>query len=179
MEFKGSKTWQNVEDALNQEALAFIEYTFYGQQAKKDDYVQFQEIFNETASNEMAHAKLLFKQLHGGTVPPTKDCLQLAIASEKEEWDGNYPHYAAVAREEGFDEIAELFDGLAQIEKSHGERFTKLLERVNNGTEFKRAEATVWYCTVCGHIEIGTEPPDICPVCKHDKGHFEERATNY
>ena len=179
MDIKQSQTWKNMEDALNQEALAYVEYTYYSQQARKDGYVQISDIFAETADNELHHGKLLYKKLHDGGVPPTLQCLKDACDSEKTEWDGNYPQYAKVAREEGFDQIADFFDGLAAIEKSHYERFEKLIDRIENGTEFKRSEAVVWYCTVCGHLEIGTEPPEKCPVCDHPKGHFEVKADNY
>ena len=179
MDIKQSQTWKNIEAALNQEALAYVEYTYYSQQAQKDGYTQISDIFAETAGNELHHGKILYKKLHGGAVPDTLECLKAARESEREEWDGRYLTYAAQAREEGFDDIAELFDGLAAIEKSHGERFDVLIDRIEKGEVFKRTEMKVWYCTVCGHIEIGTEPPDICPVCAHDKGHFEIRADNY
>jgi Rubrerythrin len=179
MNIKESQTWQNMEAALNQEALAYVEYTYYGQQAAKDGYTQISEIFNETAANELHHGKLLFKRLHDGGVPPTLENLKAAFASELEEWDGNYPAYAKVARDEGFDEVADLFEGLAAIEKSHGERFQVLMDRINNGAGFRRKEVQVWYCTVCGHLHIGTEAPEVCPVCAHPQGHFEIRATNY
>jgi rubrerythrin len=179
MYIKQSQTWKNMEDALNQEALAYIEYFYYAAQAKKDGYVQISEILNETANNELHHGKLLFKKLHDGGVPPTLQCLKMAAASEKEEWDGNYPAYAKTAREEGFDDIADFFDGLAAIEKTHYERFEKLIDRINNDEVFKRTDVQVWYCTVCGHLEIGTEPPEVCPVCAHPRAYFEVRATNY
>lgn len=179
MDIKDSKSWKNMEKALNHEALAYAEYTYYSQQATKDHYTQISELFAETADNELRHGKLLFKKLHGGDMPDTLTCLELAAASEKEEWNKNYPKYAKTAREEGFDELADFFDGLAAIEKSHGERFETLIDRINNGEVFKRKEIQVWYCTVCGHLEIGTEPPDVCPVCDHDYTHFEIRATNW
>lgn len=179
MDIKQSNTWENLEAALNQEALAYIEYTYFGQQAAKDGYTQISEIFNETADNELHHGKLLYKMLHGGDMPQTMDNLKSAYASELEEWDGRYPAYAKVARDEGFDEAADLFEGLAAIEKSHGERFQVLMDRINNKEVFERKEVQVWYCTVCGHLHIGTEAPEICPVCKHPQGHFEIRATNY
>lgn len=179
MDIKQSQTWKNMEDALNQEALAYVEYTYYSQQASKDGYTQISNIFAETAGNELHHGKLLFKRLHDGGVPPTLECLKLACDSEKEEWNVNYPAYAAKAREEGFNDVADLFDGLAAIEKSHYDRFETLIERINTGEVFKRSDVQVWYCTVCGHIEIGTEPPEVCPVCQHPQGHFEIRATNY
>lgn len=179
MDIKESQTWQNLEAALNQEALAYIEYTYYGQQAAKDGYTQMSEIFFETADNELHHGKLLFKMLHDGEMPHTMDNLKAAYESELEEWDGNYPGYAKVAHEEGFEDAAKLFEGLAAIEKSHGERFQVLMDRLNNKEVFKRQDTQVWYCTVCGHLHIGKEAPEICPVCKHPRGHFEIRATNY
>lgn len=179
MDIKQSDTWKNIEAALNQEALAYVEYTYYGQQAAKDGYTQISDLFNETAANELHHGKLLFKRLHDGEVPHTMDNLKAAYASELEEWDGNYPAYAQTARDEGFDDVAELFEGLAAIEKSHGERFQVLMDRIANKEVFERKEVQVWYCTVCGHLHIGTEAPEICPVCKHPQGHFEVRATNY
>ena len=118
MDIKQSKTWKNMEDALNQEALAYVEYIYYSQQAKKDGYVQISNIFAETADNELHHGKLLFKRLHDGGVPPTMECLKLACESEKEEWDGNYPAYAATARDEGFDDVADLFDGLQLLRRA-------------------------------------------------------------
>lgn len=179
MDIKQSQTWQNMEAALNQEALAYIEYTYFGQQAAKDGYTQISELFFETADNELHHGKLLYKKLHDGAMPHTMDNLQAAYESELEEWDGNYPAYAKVAREEGFDDIGDFFDGLAAIEKSHGERFQVLMDRINSGEVFKRKDVQVWYCTVCGHLHIGTEAPEVCPVCNHPQGHFEIRATNY
>ena len=179
MDIKQSDTWKNLEAALNQEALAYVEYTYFSQQAAKDGYTQMSEIFAETADNELHHGKLLYKMLHGGKMPHTMDNLKSAYASELEEWDGNYPAYAAVAREEGFNEAADLFEGLAAIEKSHGERFQVLIGRINDNEVFKRNEVKVWYCTVCGHLHIGTKPPEVCPVCKHPQGHFEIRAQNY
>lgn len=179
MQIENSETWKNLEAALNQEALAYIEYTYFAQQAAKDGYTQISEIFDETAGNELRHGKLIYKMLHGGKVPETMENLRSARQSEMEEWDGNYPAYAKVARDEGFDDVADLFEGLATIEKSHGERFDVLIDRINNKEVFERKEVQTWYCTVCGYLHIGTEAPEICPVCKHPQGHFEIRATNY
>lgn len=179
MEIENSQTWKNLEDALNQEALAYIEYTYYAQQAAKDGYTQISDIFNETAGNELHHGKLIYKMLHDGGVPDTLTNLKSACESELEEWDGNYPAYARVARDEGFEDVAKLFEGLAAIEKSHGERFQTLVDRIENKEVFKRSDTQVWYCTVCGHIHIGKEAPKVCPVCNHPQGHFEIKATNY
>ena len=164
MELEKSQTWKNLESALSQEAVAYCEYTFYGQQAAKDGYKQISDIFNETADNELHHAKLHYKKMHGGKVPGTLDNLKAAAASEDEEV-GIYTDYAKTAREEGFADLADFFEGLAAIEKSD--------------EVFRRKEVKVWVCTVCGHIEIGTEPPEKCPVCEHPQGYFEIKAENF
>ena len=181
MELKDSQSWKNMETALNAEALAYVTYTFFGQQARKDGYVQISDIFNETAGNELAHAKLLFKRLHDGEIPHVLDGLKAAAGSEHFEADDQYPAFAKVAREEGFDELGEFFDNLAAIEATHEERYNVLTERIKNDEVFRREneEAQVWYCTVCGHLHIGKEAPEKCPVCAHPQSHFEIRATNY
>ncbi len=115
MKLQESQSWKSIEAALNAEALAYVEYVFYGQQAKKDGYVQMSNLFQETADNELHHAKLLFKKLHDGTVPPTPECLRLASASERYEWDVQYKEFAKVARDEGFDDLGDFFDGLAVV----------------------------------------------------------------
>ena len=178
MELEKSQTWKNLESALNQEAVAYCEYTFYAQQAAKGGYTPISEIFNETAGNELHHAKLHFKKLHDGKVPGTLENLKAAAASEDEEV-GVYLSYAKTAKEEGFAELADFFEGLAAIEKSHEDRYDLLIERVENDEVLRRKEVKVWVCTVCGHIEIGTEPPEKCPVCEHPRGHFEIKAENY
>ena len=179
MELKDSQSWKNMETALNAEALAYVTYTFFGQQARKDGYVQISDIFNETAGNELAHAKLLFKRLHDGEIPHVLDGLKAAAGSEHFEADDQYPAFAKVAREEGFDELGDFFDNLAAIETTHEERYNVLTERIKNDEVFRREEAQVWYCTVCGHLHIGKEAPEKCPVCAHPRSHFEIRATNY
>ena len=158
MELKDSQSWKNMETALNAEALAYVTYTFFGQQARKDGYVQISDIFNETAGNELAHAKLLFKRLHDGEIPHVLDGLKAAAGSEHFEADDQYPAFAKVAREEGFDELGEFFDNLAAIEATHEERYNVLTERIKNDEVFRREEAQVWYCTVCGHLHIGKRP---------------------
>ncbi len=179
MELKDSQSWKNIETALNAEALAYVEYTFYGQQAAKDGYTQISNIFQETADNELHHAKLLFKRLHDGTVPPTAECLKLASEAEHYEWDVQYKQFAKEAEDEGFHDLARFFEGLAAIEHSHQDRYDLLLDRIENDQVFKREEIKVWVCTVCGHIHIGKEAPLECPLCKHPQGHFEIRAENY
>ncbi len=179
MELEKSKTWQNLEMALNLECKAYCEYFFYSQQAKKDGYVQIGDIFNETAQNELHHAKLLFKKLHGDKVPGTLENLKAARESEEIEGIEAYQNAAKVAKEEGFDGLSEWFEELSKIELSHKDRYDTLIERVENDEVFKRDEIKVWYCTVCGHLHIGKEPPEKCPVCEHPQGHFEIKAENY
>lgn len=176
---KDSQSWKNLEEALSLECKAYCEYTFYSQQAAKDGYTQISEIFAETAENELHHAKLLFKKLHDGEVPHTLDNLKAARESEEIEGIDTYENDAKVAREEGMDGLGNWFSMLAKIEMSHKDRFDTLIERINADEVFHRDEPKVWYCTVCGHIHIGTEPPERCPVCDHPQGHFELKAENY
>lgn len=178
MDLKDSKTWKNLETALEQEAVAYCEYTYYSQQAAKDGYTQISNIFAETADNELHHAKLHFKKLHGGAVPGTLENLKAAAEAELEEVE-TYTKFAKTARDEGFDDLGDFFEGLAAIEKSHDERYEVLIERINQNEVFQRHEIKVWVCTVCGHIHIGTEAPEKCPVCDHPQGHFQLRADNY
>ena len=179
MDLKGSKTEKNLMYAFAGEAQAHTKYQYYASQAKKDGYVQIQNIFLETAKNEKEHAKLWFKALHGGVVPSTLENLEDAANGEHEEWTDMYAEFAATAREEGFEDLAELFDGVAGVEKEHEERYRKLIERINNGEVFKRGEVYAWKCNNCGHIHIGTEPPEVCPVCNHPQAYFEIRSENY
>ena len=179
MELKGSRTEKNLQAAFAGEAQAHTKYLYYASQAKKDGYVQIESIFNETAKNEKEHAKLWFKQLHGGSIPSTLDNLADAASGENYEWTEMYEEFAQVAREEGFDYLADLFDGVGKVEKEHEERYRTLIERINNGEVFKRGEVYAWKCNNCGHIHIGTEPPKVCPVCAHPQSYFEIRAENY
>ena len=179
MELKGSQTEKNLWHAFAGESQAHTKYEYYASQAKKDGYVQIQNIFLETSKNEAEHAKLLFKALHGGAIPTTLDNLADAAAGENEEWTEMYAEFAKVAREEGFEDLAELFDGVAGVEKEHEERYRTLIERINNGEVFKRGEVYAWKCNNCGHIHIGTEAPEECPVCAHPQAHFEIRCENY
>ena len=179
MELQESQTWKNIETALNAEARAYVEYVFYSQQAKKDDYVQISNIFMETANNELRHAKLLFKMLHDNAVPHTLEGLKLAREEEHYEWAVQYKQFAEIAKQEGFEELATWFHDLAEIEHSHMDRYDQLIENLENKVCFKRDTIQVWYCTTCGYIHVGKEAPLICPVCKHDQGHFEIKATNF
>ncbi len=179
MELAGSKTEQNLQTAFAGESQAHTKYLYYASQAKKEGYVQIQAIFEETAKNEKEHAKLWFKQLHGGAVPETLENLADAAGGENYEWTDMYAEFAATAREEGFESLAELFDGVAAVEKEHEERYRKLIERINAGEVFKRDGVVAWKCNNCGHIHIATEAPIVCPVCAHPQAYFEVRCENY
>ncbi len=179
MELKGSQTEKNLAAAFAGESQAHTKYQYYASQAKKEGYVQIQNIFLETAKNEKEHAKLWFKLLHGGVVPTTLENLADAAGGENYEWTDMYAGFAATAREEGFDDIAVLFDGVGAVEKEHEQRYKTLIERINAGEVFKRVEVHAWKCTNCGHIHIGTEAPEVCPVCNHPQSYFELRSDNY
>lgn len=179
MELKDSKTFQNLATAFAGEAQARVKYEYYASQAKKDGYEQIAAFFTETSGNEKEHAKLWYKHMAGGKVGPTTENLKLAAAGENYEWTEMYAEFAKTAREEGFDTLAELFDGVGAVEKEHEERYRKLIERINAGEVFKRGDVCVWKCNNCGHIHIGKEAPEVCPVCAHGREHFELRAENY
>jgi len=179
MELKGTKTEANLMAAFAGESQARNKYTYYASKAKKDGYEQIAAIFEETASNEKEHAKMWFKELHGGSVPSTMENLLDAAAGENYEWTDMYDEFAKVAREEGFDRIATLFEGVALIEKEHEERYRKLIENIEGGLVFSRDEEKIWQCRNCGHIVIGKEAPIVCPVCDHPQAHFEIKKENY
>ena len=154
-------------------------YTYFASKAKKEGYVQIASIFEETANNEKEHAKMWFKLLEGGAIRSTIENLQAAADGENYEWTDMYATFAKEAREEGFDDIAEKFEGVGAIEKEHEARFRRLLENVENGEVFKRGSITIWKCRNCGHIVVGTEAPKVCPVCNHPQSYFEVKAENY
>lgn len=178
-ELTGTKTAANLADAFAGESEARNKYTYYASAAKKEGYNQIAAIFEETAGNEKEHAKLWFKALHGGAVPDTVTNLKDAAAGENYEWTQMYAEFAKVAKEEGFDDIAWLFESVGAIEKEHEERYRKLLEAVEKGTVFADVEEQIWVCSNCGHIHIGKEAPSVCPVCAHPQGYFMRKATNY
>jgi rubrerythrin len=178
-ELKGTKTEKNLWTAFAGESQARNKYTYYASQAKKEGYVQIANFFEETANNEKEHAKIWFKLLHGGKIPDTATNLLDGVNGENYEWTDMYKNMAIEAREEGFEEIARLFEGVAAVEKEHEQRYQKLLNNLNEGKVFAREEVTVWKCNNCGHIHIGKEAPQVCPVCDHPRAYFEIRAENY
>ncbi|MDR0531706.1 MAG: rubrerythrin family protein [Oscillospiraceae bacterium] len=179
MELKGSRTEQNLWEAFAGESKARNKYTFYASKARKDGFVQIANLFEETAHNEKEHAEIWFKLLSGGEIAGTSANLQDGIDGENYEWTDMYARFAQVAREEGFDHIAYLFDEVGKIEKTHEERYRKLLENVNGGLVFSREGDQVWVCGNCGHVHIGPKAPLKCPVCEHPQSYFELKPENY
>jgi len=175
----GTKTEKNLAEAFAGESQARNKYTYFASKAKKEGFQQIAAIFEETAGNEKEHAKLWFKLLCGGEIPGTADNLRAAAGGEREEWTDMYKRMAAEAREEGFNDIAFLFDAVGAIEKEHEERYLKLLANVENGAVFAKQEKSVWICRNCGHIVDRENAPQLCPVCKHPQAYFELRAVNY
>ncbi len=178
MELKGSRTEQNLQTAFAGESQARNKYTYYASQAKKEGYEQISAIFLETADNEKEHAKLWFKLLHGG-MPKTVQNLNDAADGENYEWTDMYAGFAKVAREEGFFDIADQFEGVGAIEKHHEERYRALLKAIENGTVFKKEKPVIWICRNCGHIHCGPEAPEKCPVCAHPQAFFQVVEQNY
>ena len=178
-EFKDSKTYKNLQAAFAGEAQAYTKYMFYASKAKKDGYEQMGAIFEETAGNEKEHAKIWFKILHDNGVPDTTDNLEDAIAAENYETNEMYKTFAKVAREEGFEEIAQKFEGVGGIEKEHEARYKKLLKNIDDDVVFKSDKVTVWKCRNCGYIFTGDKAPEVCPVCAHPQSFFGIRAMNY
>ena len=179
MELKGSQTEKNLMEAFSGESQARNKYTYYASKARKDGYEQIAAIFEETAANEKEHAKMWFKLLNGGEIPSTEDNLADAAAGENYEWTDMYAGFAKTAKEEGFDHIAYLFEAVGEIEKEHENRYRKLLDNVQNGLVFSKDGDRIWKCRNCGHIVIGKQAPEICPVCSHPKSYFEIKAENY
>ncbi len=179
MELKGSKTEANLQAAFAGESQARNKYTYYASKAKKDGYVQIANIFEETAANEKEHAKIWFKLLHGGAVPSTIENLKDAAEGENYEWTDMYAAFAKDAKEEGFDDIARLFEQVGEIEKEHEERYRKLLANIDEGLVFSREGDCIWQCANCGHIVVGKKAPEECPVCAHPQSYFQIKAENY
>ena len=179
MEFKGSKTEKNLMEAFAGESQARNKYTYYASKAKKEGYEQIAAIFTETADNEKEHAKMWFKYLHGGSVPSTMENLLDAAAGENDEWTQMYKRMADEAEEEGFTEIAAKFRAVAEIERSHEERYRALAKNVEDKKVFTKDGEVYWQCRNCGHIYKGDKAPEVCPVCDHPQSYFELRKENY
>jgi rubrerythrin len=179
MELKGTKTEKNLLEAFAGESMARNKYTYYAGKAKKDGYEQVAAFFTETADNEKEHAKIWFKLLCGGAIPTTSENLKAAAAGEHGEWTEMYKRMAAEAREEGFNDIAALFEQVGDIEKEHEERYLKLLKNIEESAVFAKKEKHVWICRNCGHIVDDKSAPQKCSVCDHSQAFFELRAVNY
>ena len=177
-DLKGSKTEKNLETAFAGESMARNKYTYFASKARKDGYVQIANIFEETANNEKEHAKMWFKLLNDG-IGSTAECLLAAAEGENYEWTDMYAHFAKEAKEEGFTEIARLFEGVAKVEKEHEDRYRKLLANVEGDMVFSKDGDVVWQCSNCGHICIGKKAPEVCPVCAHPQAYFQVKAENY
>ena len=178
-DIKGTKTEANLQEAFAGESMARNKYDFFGAQAKKDGYVQIQNIFFETARQEHQHAKLWFRFLNGGKIPATAEALTMAAEGENFEWTDMYQRMEKEAREEGFDEIADRFKHVGEVEREHARRYLALLETVKNDTVFKRDHDVRWKCNNCGYIYVGKEAPEKCPACLHPQAHFEVQAEAY
>ncbi|HHD16641.1 MAG TPA: rubrerythrin family protein [Euryarchaeota archaeon] len=187
---KGTRTEQNLLKAFAGESQAGNRYTFFAKTAKKEGFNAISNIFLETAENEREHAKLFFKHLEGGMVEitasypagvigTTLENLKAAAAGENEEWSILYPEFAKVAEEEGFPEVATTFRMVAKVEVEHEARYNTLIERLEGEGFFKRESPIKWKCLNCGYIHEGTEPPEICPACKHPRAYFEPLCINY
>ena len=179
MELKGSKTEQNLWAAFAGESQARNKYTYFASKAKKEGYEQIAAIFEETANNEKEHAKLWFKELHGGDIPTTEENLLAAAEGEYYEWTDMYDEFAKTAEEEGFKALAAKFRMVAEIERHHEERYRKLLKNVEDKVVFSKDGDAVWICRNCGHIVVGKQAPAMCPVCAHPQSYFELRSENY
>ncbi len=190
MGLTGTQTEKNILTAFAGESQARNRYTYFASQAKKDGFVQISDIFTETANQEKEHAKRLFKLLEGGeaeiqasfpagVIGSTAENLKAGAAGENYESTDMYPSFAKVARDDGFGEIAEIFESIAVAEKQHEKRYLTLMANINNGMVFKKAESVTWRCINCGYLHEGLEAPDECPACLHDQKHFELLAENW
>ena len=179
LELKGTKTEKNLQDGFAGESQARNKYTYYASQARKEGYNQIADLFLETANNEKEHAKLWFKALHGGEIPTTEENLLDAAEGENFEWTDMYVRFAEEAKEEGFKDLARLFEGVGAIEKVHEERYRTLLQNLKDGKVFEKEEVVLWECANCGHIHIAKKAPKLCPVCKHPHAFFKVRDESW
>ena len=177
MELKGSETEKNLMIAFAGESQARNKYTYFASVAKKEGYEQIANIFLETAENEKEHAKIHLKYL--GCIGNTMENLENAANGENEEWTNMYKKFAITAEQEGFIDIAQKFKGIAKIEKAHEERYKTLLNNLREKKVFNRTSDVVWVCRNCGHVHIGADDPDMCPICSHPQSYFEIQSTNY
>ena len=178
-QLKGTKTEAHLLEAFAGESMARNKYTYHASKAKKDGYVQIAALFEETAANEREHAKIWFKYLHDGAVPSTTENLADAAEGENFEWTDMYDRMAREAREEGFEDIANKFEMVGAIEKHHEERYRKLLKNIEDKKVFSKDGDAIWQCSNCGHIVVGKQAPEICPVCDHSQSYFQVLAENY
>ena len=178
-DLKGTKTEKNLLEAFAGESMARNKYSYWASKAKKDGYQQIAAIFEETANNEKEHAKMWFKYLEGGAIKSTIENLKAAADGESFEWTDMYDRMAKEAEEEGFAEIAEKMRGVAAIEKHHEERYRKLLKNIEDAIVFSREGDAIWICRNCGHVVVGKNAPEICPVCAHPQSYFELKAENF
>ena len=190
MQLQGTKTERNLLTAFAGESQARNRYSYFASQAKKDGFVQIQSIFEETANQEKEHAKRLFKFLQGGDVEvaaafpagvigTTAENLKAAAGGEHHEWSSMYPEFAQIARDEGFAEIAAVFEAIAVAEKQHEKRYLDLLRNVETRSVFKKAKPVVWRCRNCGYLHEGDAAPEMCPACAHPQAHFELLGENW
>ena len=175
--YAGTQTEKNLMEAFAGESQARNKYTYFASKAKKEGFEQIAALFTKTADNEKEHAKLWFKELGG--IGDTAANLKAAAEGENYEWTDMYEGFAKTADEEGFPELAAKFRGVAAIEKQHEERYRALLKNVEMQEVFKKSEVKVWECRNCGHIVVGTEAPELCPVCAHPRAYFELHEENY
>lgn len=176
---KGSKTEQNLITALQGEAFAHMKYEYYASQAKKDGFVEIQDIFLETSANEKEHGKVWFKLLHGGKIPDTLTNLKESMDVEKYEWSDMYKNFAETAREEGFTEIAELFERTSTIEKAHEDRYKVLAKNIQKDRVFNKSGEITWKCNNCGYLYTAKSAPEVCPMCDHPQAHFRKQTKGY
>ncbi len=179
MDLKGTKTEENLMKAFAGESQARNKYTYFASKAKKDGYEQIAAIFEETANNEKEHAKMWYKELHGGQIPSTVENLKEAADGENYEWTDMYEEFAKTAEEEGFTALAAKFRAVGEIEKHHEERYRKLLKNIEDEVVFSKDDDKIWICRNCGHVVIGKKAPAVCPVCAHPQSYFELKAENY
>ena len=175
--YEGTQTYKNLEAAFAGESMARNKYTYFASKAKKEGFEQIAALFLKTAENEKEHAKLWFKELDG--IGDTAQNLLHAAEGENYEWTDMYDGFAKTADEEGFPELAAKFRLVAAIEKSHEERYRKLLENVETAKVFEKSEVKVWECRNCGHLMVGTKAPELCPTCAHPQSYFEVHEENY